>query len=154
MFLKVKQPRQNAKYIPTNSCSSILNSSGDVTRRQTTLLRSPPNQYILGKPVSFVCRDAIWVMEKANLLRHCISELAKLNELSEQMGQDKSNDLRQSLASQQATFTRPRDNDKIIQASYAVSQLTALKLRSHVQGEFVKECRAVSARIIKIVLAS
>ena len=47
IFLKVKQLRQNATYIPTNSCSSILNSSGDVTRQQMTLWRSPPNLDIL-----------------------------------------------------------------------------------------------------------
>ena len=47
----MKQLRQNAIYIPTNRCSSILNSSGDVTRWQTKLLRSPPNQYILVPPV-------------------------------------------------------------------------------------------------------
>ena len=38
--------------IPTNSCSSILNSSGDVTRQQMTLLRSAPNLHILVVPVT------------------------------------------------------------------------------------------------------
>ena len=47
----MNQLRQNSRYIPTNSCSLILNSSGDVMRKQTTLLRSPLNPYILLKSV-------------------------------------------------------------------------------------------------------
>ena len=80
---------------------------------------------INGKPVCLVCGDALGVMKKANLERHCISKHAKLNELSGQMRKEKISALQQSLESQQATFTRPSDSDKIIQASYVVSQLTA-----------------------------
>ena len=76
----------------------------------------------LGKPVCLVCGDAFAVMKKSNLECHCISMHAKLNELSRKMQQDKISALQQSLESQ-ATFANPSDSDKIIQASYAVSQL-------------------------------
>ena len=65
--------------------------------------------------------DALGVMKKANLERHCISKNAKLNELRMQMRQDKISAPQQSFESQQATFTGPRDNEKIIHARHAVS---------------------------------
>ena len=70
------------------------------------------------KPVCLVFGDALGVMKKANLESHCISKHAKLNELSGKMRKEKISTLQQSLELQQATFTRPRDSDKIIQASY------------------------------------
>ena len=54
----------------------------------------------------------------------------------------------QSLESQQTTVTRPRDSDKIIQASYAVSQLIAQKLRPRVEGELLKKCMVATAELL------
>ena len=67
-------------------------------------------------------REALWVLKEAYLERHCIWKHANFNELRGQMRQGKISPLQQSLESQQATFTRPSDSDKIIQASDAVSQ--------------------------------
>ena len=39
-------------------------------------------------------------------------------------------------------------SDKIILASYVVSQLIAQKLRPHVEGEFVKECMVATAELL------
>ena len=64
------------------------------------------------------------------------------------MRKEKISALQQSLESQQAPFTRPRDSDKIFQASYVVSELIAHKLRAHVEGECVKECMVVTAELL------
>ena len=64
------------------------------------------------------------------------------------MRKDKIGALQHSLESQQATFTRSCDSDKIIQASYVVSQLIAQKLRPHVEGELVKECMVATAELL------
>ena len=87
-------------------------------------------------------------MKKANLQHHCISKHAKLNELSGQMRKEKISALQQSLESQQVTFTRLRDSDKIIQESYVVSQLITQKLRPHVEDEFVKEYVVATAELL------
>ena len=96
----------------------------------------------------FVCGDALGVMKKANLQRHCISKHAKLNELCGQMRKEKNSALQQSLELQQTTFTRSRDSDKIIQASYVVSQLIVQKLKPHVEGEFVKERMVATVELL------
>lgn len=104
---------------------------------------------VKGKPVCLVCGDALAVMKKANLERHCSTKHAKLNELGGQMRLDKIKALQQSLKSQQVVFTKLRgDNDNVIQASYVVSELIAKKLRPHVEGEFVKECMVAAAELI------
>ena len=64
------------------------------------------------------------------------------------MRKEKISALQQSLEAQQATVTRLRDRDKIIHASYVVSQLIAQKLRPHVEGEFVKECKVATAELL------
>ena len=112
-----------------------------------------PNEFffaeVKGKPVCLVCGDALVVMKKANLERHCSSIHAKLNELGGQLRLDKINALQRSLESQQATFSKPCcDRDNVIKTSYVVSELIAKKLRPHVEGEFVKECMVAAAELL------
>uniref|UniRef100_UPI00358F8063 general transcription factor II-I repeat domain-containing protein 2A-like n=1 Tax=Myxine glutinosa TaxID=7769 RepID=UPI00358F8063 len=74
---------------------------------------------VKGKPVCLVCREALSVMNKANLERHYSSKHAKLNELKGQMRLDKVNVLRRSFGAQQAVFIRPQsDRDNTTHASF------------------------------------
>lgn len=62
---------------------------------------------------------------------------------------DKINTLHRSLGAQQATFTGPQtDRENIMRASFVVSELIATKLKSHAEGEFVKECLVAAAKLL------
>ncbi|KAK0148944.1 General transcription factor II-I repeat domain-containing protein 2 [Merluccius polli] len=88
-------------------------------------------------------------MKKANLERHYTTKHAKLHNLDGQLRKDKINALRNGLAAQQATFTKPRaDSENVVRASYVVSEMIAKKLRPHSEGEFVKECLVATAELL------
>lgn len=65
---------------------------------------------------------------------------------------DKINTLHRSsseFGAQQATFTGPQtDRENIMRASFVVSELIATKLKSHAEGEFVKECLVAAAKLL------
>ena len=98
------------------------------------------------KPVCLACGKHVAAMKKSNLQRHydfCHGELKKL---TRQALQDV---LKRSLNVQQTALCRhcKTDND-IIQTNYEISELIVKKLKSHVEGEFVKECIVAAAKLL------
>ena len=66
-----------------------------------------------------------------------------------QARQDKTDVFKRELKAQQITLQWycKTDND-IIQKIYKISKLIAMKLKPHVQGEFVKECVATATKLL------
>ena len=101
------------------------------------------------KPVCLICGKHVAATKKLNLQRHYESCHGNLYKLTGQARQDKIDVFKRGLNAQQTALQRycKTDND-IIQASYEVSELTAKKLKPHVDGEFVKECIVATAKLI------
>ena len=83
-----------------------------------------------GRSVCLVCGDALAVMKKTNLECHYSVKHAKLDVLKGQVPLDKVVALGWSLIGQQAVLSKPQvDQDKVMQASFVVSELIAKKLK-------------------------
>ena len=98
-----------------------------------------------------VCRGKhVAAMKKSNLQRHYDSCHGNLEKLTGQARQDKiAFLLKRGMNAQQTALQRycKTDND-IFQTSYEISELTAKKLKPHIEGEFVKECIVAAARLL------
>ena len=101
------------------------------------------------KPVCLVCGKHVAAMKKSNLQRHYDSCHGNLEKLTGQARQNKIAFLKRGLNAQQIALQRYcKTDNEIIQTSNEISELIAKKLKSHIEGEFVKECIVPAAKLI------
>ncbi len=101
---------------------------------------------VKGKPVCLLCGDSVSVMKEYNLRRHYETspkhtDKEKYKNMDTKQKLQKVEELKRSLKSQQAMFTKAKSQSMAaVKASLIVAEEVAKSARPFTEGEFVKHC--------------
>ncbi|KAL0163337.1 hypothetical protein M9458_042733, partial [Cirrhinus mrigala] len=95
-----------------------------------------------GKPVCLVCGGNVAVNKEYNIRRHYETKHEdKYKDLNIQQKQQKVEELKKSLVSQQTMFKKAKSqSEAVVKASYIVAEEIAKSARPFTEGEFLKSC--------------